>query len=499
MNMITMFSPTSPFKVYCSKCYYSDNWDPLSYGRDYDFSKPFFKQWDDLQHDVPQLALMQENVVNSTWVNYEMDAKNCYLNFGGGFNEDSAYNQYNLKSKDSFDNFWVMNSQLAYESILCERGYNLFFSRFCYDCRETYFSFDCRDCSNIFGCTGLRHKKNYIYNKPVSEEEFNQFLKDNKLGSCEKLDELKKKSEEFWKTQPQRAAFIEKSVNSTGNIIKESKNCLDCWNAEKTEDSKHLLFTLQVKDAMDTTSVWLGEKIYETIAAGEKLSNLKFSTTIIKGSTNIEYSHFIMGCSNCFGSTHLRNKNYCILNKQYSKEEYENLMRKIRRHMDDMPYIDSKGRKYVYGEFFAPELFPYGYNETVAYEYFPMTKQEAENHGYKWNDSEISQSYEFSDYAIPDNINDIKDDILDKVLRDVVSGKAYRIIPMELAFYRRIGFPIPHSAPFERHRKRLKLISDHLNLYQRKCGKCGIAVESVYKENEFPIVYCERCYNAEII
>src|SRR3972149_1576646 len=67
-SIITMFSPGN-FKVYCSSCYYSDKWDPLNYGRDYDFSKTFFAQWASLQNDVPQLALMQENVVNSPWVN----------------------------------------------------------------------------------------------------------------------------------------------------------------------------------------------------------------------------------------------------------------------------------------------------------------------------------------------------------------------------------------------------------------------------------------------
>src|SRR5256885_746105 len=41
-SFVSMYSSDKPFKVYCKDCWYSDNWDVLSYGRDYDFSKPFF-------------------------------------------------------------------------------------------------------------------------------------------------------------------------------------------------------------------------------------------------------------------------------------------------------------------------------------------------------------------------------------------------------------------------------------------------------------------------
>jgi hypothetical protein len=72
----------------------------------------------------------------------------------------------------------------------------------------------------------------------------------------------------------------------------------------------------------------------------------------------------------------LRNEEYMFLNKKYSKEEYEELVPKIIKHMNDMPYIDSKGRVYKYGEFFPSELSPFAYNETIAQEYFSKTKNE---------------------------------------------------------------------------------------------------------------------------
>jgi len=500
-----MFSPDlpigrggTPFKVYCHDCFFSDKWDPVQYGREYDFSKPFFAQWRELQEEIPQIALFNENSVNSPWTNYELDDKNCYLNFGGHYNEDCAYNQYVLKCKDCFDNFWLMNGELDYENILCENCHKTFFSIFCLDCQETYFSFDCKGCSNILGCSGLRRKQNYIFNQPVSKEDFQKFLKNNSLGSHKNLLELKRRSEEFWKTQPQRAVFMDKTVNSTGNIIKESKNCTECWNAEKTEDSKWIMYTLQVKDSYDTTSVWWGERCYEFLAGSEQLSNIRFTRAAVRASSFIEYCDFMTGCHNCFGCFNLKQKTYCILNKEYPKAEYEKLRTKIIEHMNTMPYTDRKGRAYRYGEFFPYELSPFGYNETVAHEYFPLTRDEALARGFNWNDYETDQHYQFSDYQIPDGVKDVKDDVLNKVLKCETSGKAYRLIPMELAFYRRVGLPIPREAPFERHKRRLAFIARHLNLRGRTCGKCGSRVQSVYSEEEFPIVYCESCYLKEV-
>ncbi|USN57470.1 MAG: hypothetical protein H6766_03385 [Candidatus Peribacteria bacterium] len=65
----------------------------------------------------------------------------------------------------------------------------------------------------------------------------------------------------------------------------------------------------------------------------------------------------------CFGCDGLRNKEYCIFNQQYTKEEYNELAPKIIDHMKQT------GER---GEFFHPSLSPFGYNETVANEYYPV-------------------------------------------------------------------------------------------------------------------------------
>ena len=164
----------------------------------------------------------------------------------------------------------------------------------------------------------------------------------------------------------------------------------------------------------------------------------------------------------------------------------------------EAPYIDKKGRIYRYGEFFPAELSLFGYNETTAQDYYPESRKHAKDKGFNWSDYESETKYQFSDYEIPDDIREVKDDVLEKILKCQVSGKAYKIIPMELEFYREIGLPLPRRAPLQRHKDRMALLPPR-KLFLRKCQKCQKQVQTVYAPGRPEIVYCQECYRAEIL
>ena len=156
--------------------------------------------------------------------------------------------------------------------------------------------------------------------------------------------------------------------------------------------------------------------IYESVDTGADATKLLFDI-FVWGGNDVYYSYASHGCGNIFGCIGLRQKQYCILNKQYTKEEYEELVPKIIQHMNDMPYIDSKGRIYKYGEFFPSELSPFCYNETIAQEYFPLTKEQALEQGYKWKDTEDrNYTIDIKTEDIPDDIKDVNEDIIGKVI-----------------------------------------------------------------------------------
>ena len=47
-EIISLYSQDLPYTVYDQKCWWSDSWSSLNYGKDYDFTKPFFKQYEEL-------------------------------------------------------------------------------------------------------------------------------------------------------------------------------------------------------------------------------------------------------------------------------------------------------------------------------------------------------------------------------------------------------------------------------------------------------------------
>ncbi|MFH1388212.1 MAG: hypothetical protein ABIG88_02825, partial [Patescibacteria group bacterium] len=186
------------------------------------------------------------------------------------------------------------------------------------------------------------------------------------------------------------------------------------------------------------------------------------------------------------------------------------LRTKIIKHMNDMPYTDKKGRIYKYGEFFPPELSPFGYNETIANEYFPLTKEEALKQGYNWNDkpkNEYKPTIKASN--LPDNIKDVDNSILKEVIecenvRPLGSNKCtgsgvFRLIPTELKFYKKMNLPLPRLCPDCRHRERIKQ-RNPLKLWKRKCMKkgCHNEFQTTYSPDRKEIVYCEKCYNKEV-
>jgi hypothetical protein len=237
----------------------------------------------------------------------------------------------------------------------------------------------------------------------------------------------------------------------------------------------------------------------------------------------MEYSTKCYTASDLFGCVGMRKKQYCILNKQYTKEEYEELVPRIRKHMDEMPYVDKKGRVYRYGEFFPSELSPWAYNETTAQEHELLTQEQADQKGYRWRPSEDKghkPSLMWRD--IPKTIGQVSDDILqqtiscrawdenkEKALAHSCS-QAFRVTKSELEFYRRVNIPVPEYCPNSRQYFRLQL-RNPFRLWGRKCqcispshsshssgGQCSNEFETTYNSDKPDIVYCKECYQAEI-
>jgi len=510
-NIITIFSSSSDFPIYCHECWWGDKWDGLDYGREYDFSKSFFEQFKELMKIVPVVNLWEFGNTKSEYTNYTGYSKNIYLS-NAVYCENIFYSKSIEKSKDCSDSYIVVSSELCYENFDTTKCFNSIFLNNCRDCVNSFFLVDCVNCQNCFMCSNLRNKNFCIRNKQYKKEEYQKMIEGYNLSSYSNFQNFQVEFKKLIKTSIHKFANIIKSLDVDGDYIKNSKNVHHSFIAEGENLKYCWRATDKIRDSYDVSGGVNNELLYEASLAanGSYLVNF-FSHSKINKYSN--FLHFCADSSYLFGCIGLRNKNYCILNKQYTKEQYEELIPKIIKHMNDMPYTDSKGRVYKYGEFFPSELSPFAYNETIAQEYFPLTKEQAIEQGYKWKDKEErNYTIDIKNNDIPDNIKDTDESIINKVIECLHSAsnnhpancgasctEAFKIIPEELQFYRRMNLPLPRLCPNCRHYERLAQ-RNPLKLWHRKCMKegCSNEFETSYAPERPEVIYCERCYQQEV-
>ncbi len=521
-------------KVYENDIWYSDHWNPLSYGKEYDFSRPFFVQLKELFESVPIFALSVIRGVNSPYSNNFDGYKNCYLVFNGNFCEDCMYGVTVGYSKNSLDLTAASKCENAYEGFWLDSCTNVFFSVQCSDSFNLWFCKSCTGCNDCIGCVNLRNKKYHIFNQAYTKEAYESKLKEFNFSSYAAVKKFRAQAREFWIPHPIKYMQGLKNMNATGEYISNSKNTLNSYLVREAENVRYCQYMEigPVRDCYDYTTWGSGaELLYETLNTGLGAYNVRFSDECWPEVRDTEYALYCQSSSNLFGCVGIRKKEYCILNREYSKEEYEKLRKKIIEHMHAMPYIDARGNAYRYGEFFPPMFSPFPYNHTPAHEHFPLTSEQAAREGCFWKSSE-DKGYAITKKAteLPDDIAEVPDSITQEIVlcedweKNEASAqahnctKAFRILPQELSFYRRFNLPLPRKCHNSRHNERLRH-RNSVRLHQRTCDCKGSGVEKGYQNasshfhgagacsNIFQtavnldrpeIVYCEACYQAEV-
>lgn len=517
--IITIHAPGGPFTVYCRGCYISDKWDPMDYGRDYDFKKPFFEQYRRLMEAVPRPALTgATNIINSDFSHASVNLKNCFNVFWSYFSEDAQNCYALLLSRNAFDCYVADNSDSVYEVLHSNRMYRVRYGYFSDECLDSSFLYNCVGCSDCFGCVNLRKKKYCLFNEQLSKEEYRTRLTAWDLGSYKKLQEAKKKFRELYLATPHRPAHVLNSQNVTGDIIRDAKNCKTCFSAlDGVENCKYLFFGgLSLKDSYDVSVGGdTSELMYETMAITGNNQRIFFSAGGGR-SHDVWYCDWVIDSSDMFGCISIRNKKHCILNKQYTKEKYEQLIERIRQQMDEVPYRDKKGRIYKYGEFFPIELSAYAYNETFAFPWYPKTKAEALAEGWQWREP-ARRSYEVTlvPEELPDHIRDVSDSVTKEIIgcahRSACADQcatAFRITAEELAFYRDMNITLPRLCPNCRLAERFSW-RNGFRLWHRACmcesvghghnGRCTNEFETTFAPEKPEIIYCDACYRAEFL
>jgi len=491
-DMLSNYSPEKPYIVYHANEWWSDDWDPLDYGKDFDFSNSFFEQFKGLMAIVPRPNLFYYFSENSEYTNHCYHNKDCYMLFNSAYCND-VYFSSNLMVHDTdcIDCMTTEKSELLYECAFTKGCYRSNYLTHCNNCSDSSFLYDCKDCRDCFMCWNLRNKRYCYLNEELSKEDYFEKIKRHDLSDYSQVERLRYDFSDHFKKDVIHKQFQNlNSDNVTGDYIFNSKNVRDSFFADKCEDIAHCYDALENKDCMDTYECSIDvERQYECYGCNES-SEIMFCE-ICQSSHNLQYCDYCFSCQECFGCIGLRNKKYCIFNKQYSKEDYLKLKLEIINHM-------KKGAEY--GEFFPTTLSPYCYNESMAQEFYPLAEEEVKKKAWNWKDETVlalNVKKTINADKLPDRTQDIPDDVLNWALVCNESQRPFRLILQELKFYRTAGLSLPHLHPDIRHKNRIS-IRNPRKIFDRKCDKCSSEMKTSYSPERPEQVYCEECYLKEV-
>ncbi len=439
---------------------FMDGADKPADGPWYDSTKDFFQQYDALQRTVglPYLwhfgSLENCDFADTVW----FGAKNVYLTICAWMDlENILYSFYVVSGcRNVFNSAWVNdNSENIYYCSWVSKSFNVFYSKYMYNCSNMWFSTNCTGCQECLFCSDLVNQSYCIENTQYTKEEY-----------VMKKKQLLSEHHNFAK----RYSMISNdsknigSENSTGKCVLYS------------EDVQNGVFVTQVRHGRNLVVVGNGdaiEHIYDNITSASNAEHsygnmgaspwshiyCSLNSGWPAGSHNIYYCNYVLNCKNCIGCVGLKDKEYCILNKQYSKEEWESVADVLFARLHEQEQL---------GEFFPWWMNPFYFNDTAACLLDQtFTKDEVNNSWYLWRDDEIKVDIpdrmevvttdELSEYEkLEGDARSIDSNILKKVIKDP-EWNSYRIVKLEYDFLVKHGLPLPRKHWLERMKENFKI------------------------------------------
>lgn len=446
------FPPHTKIHIVDSKIYDSDRDSLTEYWFSYDFEKSFFAQQEHLLYLIPfPNILLIWACENSIFSSFSVNCKNTYLSTTINGWENICYSIVCRSNVTNIYNsvFVLDNCDNIYACTFVINSQNIFFSfdiENCFDCRLSTNLISCQYCIK---CDWLQNQSYCIDNIQYWKEEFfvlkKQFLADNIMWMYKLY-----------------ASIIKFSFDSTSKLSDSLDHTLFIYNSYNCKNTVLIWWHVENKNLNNviyssfnnTDCVWW-HWYHET-------SHAYIWEMIIRGQNNY-YSQYLEDCSYCLWCVWLKNKSFCILNKQYTKEERFEFANKIFEQMD---------KDWSLWEFFPWSMNPFYFNDTAAYLIDDsFTKEEVTKEWYLWRDGDIKVDIPENSQIVQsrrsnvegpgwlDRLDDIKtldqfqwfdenwnwkidQEILNKVIRDW-KWNYYRIVKMEYDFLMKHGLPLP--------------------------------------------------------
>ncbi len=492
-KIIAYYSEKNPVKVYDDEYYLSDQWEATKFAIEVNPEENFFEQYKKFALKVPHQSLFKDpQSVNSDYVISGTQAKDCYYVTVPHFSEKVYYSSVALKCTDCIHIFNTQESEKCFNVIGSQKCYSCINSVESSNCLNSAFLYDCKNCSDCFMSSNLRNKQYYFKNKKLSKVEYDKKIKEINLGKRSVYEKHQDEFDNMVKNSIKKSILQVKTENCIGDNILTSKNCYNSFDI--FNEGENLRYVYAVEKSSSSMDIYGGPVIsfcYESTGLAQS-NNLKFSVMCRNG-LDLEYCSECNNCENCFACFGLKNKKFCIFNKQYSEKEYYQKVDELKTKML---------KRGEYGEFFPLRDSSLSYQDSNAQVEFPLSEEEIKAKGYHWQDEikseiDLSKIQTIQAKDVPDDIRDIDNSIVKTPIICERTEKPFKVTPFELDFYKKMKVPLPVIAPLERIKDLFKYRRPY-KLYDTFCANCQKKIKTVYNPETTENIYCEACYNRAI-
>jgi len=456
--IVSKYPPTSRISKVTDISSFDKNIDDRMSMHAYASQKWFFKNFAILFSSITHpWTIMYALAENADFANEVLASKNVYLSSTVIKDCENVLYSSNIKewSSDVLNSVMVWNnSQNVYMWVGIIESSNIFYSRCIKNSSNIWFCVNCVWCSHCMMCVDMENASYCIRNKQYTKEEYIKIK-----------TELLKRKDKFYHRYKQLPITWKNiwSTRVTWSFVCQSQD---------VENWLYSYWLKQVRNSIIWWGKWVNEymadiicwctigndHIYGVVWAWAWSSHLYCSCHIVW--SHIYYCYYMENCSFCLWCVGLKNKQFCILNKQYTKEEWHQKVNKIFATME---------KEWSLWFFFPAAMCPYYFNDTIAYQLDDsFTKEEVEEKWYLRRDEvvkvdipewiEVVNTSELGKYEWwKDNTWWIDHDITKKVIQDK-TWNIYRIIGMEYDFLMKHGLPLPRKHRLERLKNNIRMI-----------------------------------------
>ncbi len=485
-KLLSGYNPKEGLQIVDHHYWTSDEFDAKEYGREFDFSRGFFEQYFEMINNIPHPNVEIVNCTNVEYANHVFSSKNCYLCFICFHCENVLYS---FRVRQCRDSLYCINSrscELCYQCVLCNECYDVQFSEFSNNCNGSRFLSNCNNCVDCYQCANMQNKQYCIQNIQYTPEAYEAKMKEIDLSSYKEFQREYEKWQTFLGTQPIQAEHTINCEDSTGTLMKNCRSCIVCFNLSNAEQCVNSFGNNQA-ECCDTS----GEgSEYGIMNVGFLDSQRVAYTMVAEHSYDIWYSHSIFQSHDCFGCFGLKKSAYCILNKEYAPDEYDQLKKRIIEHMK---------RTGEWGQYFPPQYSPFCYNDTnvvgVLDSEFDDCDAVARRMGLRARAYDEEKNHNATSVSqMPDRSDAWRESHLDMVWACARSERAFKITNQELRLYQRMRVPVPR----EHWRTQFEIFSPMMYPvpHHAVCAQCNKEIYAyIHPHKTSRRLLCDTCFN----